>query len=95
VIWDTAFGGVKLGLAVGRTFLMAEGGRAFFVARRRGDVEKNWVRWKLLEEKRWSIRGLKAHWCRKRHPLEKADICDSSQLVTHPIGLLNIVQSLP
>jgi hypothetical protein len=52
VIWGTAFGGVELGLAVGRAFLMAEGGRAFFAARRRGEVEKNWVRWKLLEEKR-------------------------------------------
>lgn len=58
---------------------MAEGGRAFFAARRRGDVEKNWVRWKLLVEKRWIIRGVKA----QRHPLEKADILKKLVKLVH------------
>jgi hypothetical protein len=90
------FGGVTLGLVFGRAFLTALGGRIFFDAWRRGDVEKNWERWKLVEVKeRRIVRGVKAHWYRKRHPLEKADICDSTRSVASPIGLLKNSQSSP
>jgi hypothetical protein len=83
------FVGVKLGLVFKIDFLITGEGRAFFAACKRGDVEKNWERWKLLEGKKaWIVRGVRAFWCRKRHPLEKADIWNRNQLVTFPIDIL-------
>jgi hypothetical protein len=82
VVWDGDFAGVRFGLVFGRAERMLWD---FLAACRRGDVVKNRGRWKLLEErKRWTVRGGKAHWCRMRHPLEKADICHTFLLVINP-----------
>jgi len=80
--------GIRFGLDFGRAWRMAWGGRVFFATCRRGDVVKNRGRWKLLEgKKRRRVRGGKTGWCRKRHPLEKIDICEVLKLVICPINL--------
>jgi hypothetical protein len=96
VDWGGGFVGFTLDLVFKMAFLIAGGGRVFFTAWRRGDVEKNWERWKLLEgKKRWIVRGVKALWCRKKHPLEKADICDTAILATSPIDIPKRPQNSP
>jgi hypothetical protein len=90
------FVGAKLGLVFKTAFLMVCGGRIFFAAFKRGDIEKFRGVLKLLEGKnRWIVRGVKAFWCRKRHPLEKADICNGFALVINLIGIPKRVYSSP
>ena len=86
----------KLGLVFKTAFLMVCGGRIFFAAFKRGEIEKFRGVLKLLEgKKRWIVRGVKAFWCRKRHPLEKADICNGVALVIDLIGIPKRVHSSP
>ena len=88
--------GAKLGLVFKTAFLMVCGGRIFFAAFKRGDIEKFRGVLKLLEGKnRWIVRGVKAFWCPKRHPLEKADICNGFALVIDLIGIPKRVYSSP
>ena len=90
------FVGAKLGLVFKTAFLMACGGRIFFAAFKRGVIEKFRGVLKLLEGKnRWIVRGVKAFWCRKRHPLEKADICKRIALVIDLIGIPERVYNSP
>jgi hypothetical protein len=90
------FVGPKLGLVFKTAFLMVCGGRIFFAAFKKGDIEKFRGVLELLEGKnRWIVRGVKAFWFRKRHPLEKADICKRIALVIDLIGIPERVYNSP
>lgn len=93
---STVFVGAKLGLVFKTAFLTVCGGRIFFAAFKKGDIEKFRGVLKLLEGKnRWIVRGVKAFWCRKRHPLEKADICDRIALAIDLIDIHKRVYNSP
>jgi hypothetical protein len=69
--------GAKEGLFLGRACLRGAVGAAFVTARRMDAEENNRGCCKLLDGREKWMRVRWRNWCRKKHPLEKADIYKS------------------